>query len=359
MSSRTHDPAGRPRRRIPPSGSPARGGPTFSGALLSAGAAAFLFALALPAPEAQAQESDLDVDGTPYFETLELSSGFSGDPRTIPMMAGGGASARGLGPGCVGNIGPRPDVRLHYDAGSVFPLNIYAESDEADLTLVILQPDGTWICNDDYQGLNPAVLMDSPQSGRYDIWVGVFSGETAPAQLHISELSPRWGDSGSADGSARHDDDGPDLEIHGEPYFETVRLRTGFTPDPRTVAIDAGGSRSARDLGSGCRGDIGIRPDVRLHYEAGSNFPLNIYATSETDLTLVVRGPNGEWHCNDDYDGLDPAVMLENPASGSYEIWVGVYRSLLDESGTDLAEALLAISELEPDFRDLRRRNRR
>lgn len=370
MSDRSYPPAelARPRtstagvpsqRRTPPAHEPSRGGPLLPRTLLTAATGALLVALALPAPDLRAQAADLNVDGDPFFETLSLTTGFSGDPRTITLRAGGGVSARGLGPGCVGNIGSRPDVRLDYEAGSLFPLNIYAESDDADLTLVILRPDGTWICNDDHEGLNPAVLMESPQSGRYDIWVGVFSGNTAPASLHISELSPRWGNPGSTAGATSASDDGPALDFHGAPYFETIHLTTGFTPDPRIVEIDAGGSQSARGLGSGCRGDIGVRPDVRLHYEAGRVFPLHIYATSDTDLTLVVRDPAGEWHCNDDYDGLDPAIRLENPRSGTYEIWVGVYRGFLSESGTDLAEALVAISELTPDFEDLRRRNRR
>ena len=134
---------------------------------------------------------DLNVDGDPYFATLTLESGFSDDPRQVHMRAGGARTGDGLGPDCAGSIATRPDVRLRYEAGSRVPLNVYATSDEADVTLVINKPDGTWICNHDARALGPAVLMEAPMSGTYEIWMGVYEGGYADATLHISERAPR------------------------------------------------------------------------------------------------------------------------------------------------------------------------
>jgi hypothetical protein len=79
---------------------------------------------------------------------------------------------------------------VNYTSGS-FPLYIFAQSRE-DTTLVVNLPDGSWICNDDFEGLNPGIVLQRPPTGQYDIWVGVFGGGSKiPARLGISELPPR------------------------------------------------------------------------------------------------------------------------------------------------------------------------
>jgi len=62
---------------------------------------------------------------------------------------------------------------------------------ESDTTLVINTPSGQWVCNDDYDLLNPGVSFHNPESGRYDIWIGVYSedSELNMSQLIISEAS--------------------------------------------------------------------------------------------------------------------------------------------------------------------------
>ena len=290
-----------------------------------------VLSFAASAPSVYAQS--LDSDGEPYFQTLTLSSGFSDDPRTVDVRAGGESSADGLGAGCSGSMGQRPDVRLHYEAGTTFPLNIYVTSQEGDLTLVVRRPDGSWICSDDYEGLDPAVLMDSPASGQYDIWVGVYGSGYGDGTLHISELDPDFA-LASAD----------DLDLGAEPRYGTLSLSSGFTDDPRTVNLQAGGSTSVGDLGAGCAGSADTAPHVRIQYEAGTVFPLNLYAVSDAaDLTLIVNLPDGSWMCSDDYSDEHPAILIETPESGQYDIWVGVY------SGGSAAGTLY-VSELEPDF---------
>ncbi len=140
--------------------------------------------------QATGLDPSVDPTGEPYYETLTLSAGFADDPRTIELTAGGFSSADAIGPGCRGNMGSSPDVRLFYEAGTILPLNIYAVSGDDDLTLAVLRLDGSWICSDDHDGTNPAVLMDGPLSGEYNIWVGVYGGGMASATLYISEFEP-------------------------------------------------------------------------------------------------------------------------------------------------------------------------
>ena len=141
-------------------------------------------ALVLAAP-VSAQDTDAD----PSFGTLTLDSGFSPDPHQVSVSSGGNTDASGLGSPCAGNIANAPDIRVVYSSGSL-PLIISANS-EFDVTLVVNAPDGAWYCDDDSgEGVNPSVRFNKPMSGRYEIWVGTYSGsDYRPAVVDISELS--------------------------------------------------------------------------------------------------------------------------------------------------------------------------
>ena len=117
-------------------------------------------------------------------------------------------------------------------------------------------------------------------------------------------------------------------DVNADPNYGTVELAAGFAPDPHVVAVRAGGSLPASGIRSGCRGFITAAPDVRLDYAAGS-FPLIISVAAAADTTLVINGPDGSWHCDDDSgeSGLNPSIRFNNPAAGRYEIWVGTYRA--------------------------------
>ena len=141
-------------------------------------------ALAITAP-ALAQDMALE----PTYGTVSLSAGFPDDPYGVELASGGTIAASDVISGCTGFIANAPDVRLNYDAGSL-PL-ILAVASDADTTLVINGPDGSWYCDDDSGGdLNPEIAFDEPQSGKYDIWVGTYAAaEVHPAELYISEIA--------------------------------------------------------------------------------------------------------------------------------------------------------------------------
>ena len=129
--------------------------------------------------------------GTPLYETVELTSGFDDDPYTVDLDAGGDGSVDdSLAPGCAGNINlEKPDVDLNYESGD-YPLFITVNS-SADTTLVVYGPEGRWYCNDDFGSSDPMVVFHNPQSGNYNIWVGVYEGSTTPdATLTFTEINP-------------------------------------------------------------------------------------------------------------------------------------------------------------------------
>lgn len=130
-----------------------------------------------------------DFNANPNYGTVNLTAGFTPDPQVINLQSGGNIDAQSLSSSCRGFITNAPDVRLNYTSGS-YPL-ILSVASSADTTLVVNAPDGTWYCDDDggVNGLNPQVRFNSPQSGRYEIWVGTYGGaRLEQAQLHISEL---------------------------------------------------------------------------------------------------------------------------------------------------------------------------
>lgn len=131
-----------------------------------------------------------DISGTPTYGSTTLETGFTPDPHEVDVVAGGATAV--TQPGCTGYVADAPDFDLTYTAGDTFPLNIYVKS-EGDTTLLVNLPDGSWACNDDTEGFNPALEFASPQSGMYNIWVGSYSADEMPAaKLYISELAPAW-----------------------------------------------------------------------------------------------------------------------------------------------------------------------
>lgn len=282
-----------------------------------------LSAFAISVAPAAAQNFALD----PTYGETSLANGFGS--YSIDLVAGGDLFAsEQIGGDCFGLISDAPQYRLQYEAGSD-TLAISAIS-LADTTLVVNDPSGNWVCNDDFQELNPAVFIDAPVSGQYDIWVGTF-GETADATLYFDEYDAA--EAPAAVSGAMM----PDFNL--EPTFGSEDLPGGF--GSHSIDLVAGGEIDAyAALGDisdyGCVGNIAEAPDFRFNY-TGSG-PLTISVTSVDDTTLVVNDPTGAWNCDDDSVGFDPEVFFASAMPGQYDVWVGTF-------GTDLADATLTIAE--------------
>ena len=302
-------------------------------------AAATLAALALGAGASEAapaggqkgqkaQGRSVDISQEATFGSIHLDSGFTPDPYRVDLFSGGDLDATTIASGCVGMVARTPDFELSYSAGSL-PL-IFGVTSENDTTLVINGPDGRWYCDDDSgDGTNPLMSIPDPQSGVYDVFVGAFGGDGAAAQLYMTELN------GSAydDGDAAYDDRGNDNYAGVVDPFEAanygrLELRSGFNPDPQVIALRAGGSVNAENIASNCRGYVSRAPDVELSFTSGG-LPLILSVDSDSDTTLIVNGPDGNWYCDDDggVNGTNPALRFDRPMSGAYDVWVGTYSS--------------------------------
>jgi len=122
--------------------------------------------------------------------------------------------------------------------------------------------------------------------------------------------------------------------------FGQVSLRSGFTPDPHVVTVNAGGPIDVSTVSDRCAGFIAENPSFTLNYRKGE-LPLYIGVVADDDTTLVVRGPNRQYMCDDDSgDNLNPVISWDNPRTGRYQIWVGRFGS------SETVPAQLYISEV-------------
>lgn len=295
-------------------------------------------------------DTSLDLTLPARHGELVLRTGFTPDPRSVNIMAGGELDAdlalagQTVAAGfCVGYVTREATLELDFAAGGL-PLFVSA-SGEDDLTLMVNAPDGAWLCDDDSSdGVNPGLSFDAPQSGVYDIYVGTYSqgGAPVPAALHISELG--FGPEGTiqpGDGDWT-DGDGIPADISLPAIFGDHVLEAGFLPDPYTIDLTAGGPLDAADAVDdwSCPGYITEAPSVQLAYDGSG--PLHVYVESDqgADTTLAVNTPDGSWRCDDDGGpGFDAGLTFETGTSGVYDIYVGTF-------GGNPAEARLAISEI-------------
>lgn len=273
-----------------------------------------------------ATRTSLDFTAEPNFETVQLAAGFLPDPHAIPVIAGGAVdiNAQNIG-NCYGFASSAPDVRLIWSShgtASDLLLSFLANNQGDDTVMVVNTPSGSWLCDDDLNGLNPGLSIDNAADGQYDIWIGSYSGENYPeGRFAISETNSTLEPEGI--------DPTASFDLSAEPHFATVTLEQGFQPSTHRVAVTAGGSVdvNAQNIGR-CYGYAASAPDVRLHWTGASELMLSFVASAQGDDTvIVVNDPNGNWHCNDDMEGLNPGLNFQNAPTGQYDIWIGSYGS--------------------------------
>jgi serine protease Do len=119
------------------------------------------------------------------YGDIAIAAGSAGPIATVPLDAGGADDASVYGAGCIGFINAaQPDLTLTLD-GPVTQLRVGVRSG-SDTTLLVLRPDGSAICNDDSDGLNPAVDIPKAMAGTYSVWVGVIEATITTAEVDIT-----------------------------------------------------------------------------------------------------------------------------------------------------------------------------
>lgn len=110
-----------------------------------------------------------------FTGTQQLSGTFGGPRR-----------ATDFAPDCRGYVSAEPN-HVVYNGGEQPFLQLVVNANPYDTTLVVERPDGSFVCNDDTHGLNPAIVFQPAPAGQLRIWVGSYSeGETGPYRLAVT-----------------------------------------------------------------------------------------------------------------------------------------------------------------------------
>jgi hypothetical protein len=126
--------------------------------------------------------------------------------------------------------------------------------------------------------------------------------------------------------------------------YLSLNMAAGFALDPFLVSLNGGGEVDASTVNSDCVGYINDQPVLTANWE-GTVDALRVFFYSDSDSTLVVQAPDGSYLCNDDAadNVLDPEVIVTQPVTGTYKLWIGSY------DANQLIPGLLVITA-RPDF---------
>jgi hypothetical protein len=270
--------------------------------------------------KAQKNTMSLDYSKNPTYGEITLDTSFGREAHIQEVTSGGEVNASYLGGECSGFASDSPDFRLDWQgSASRLSIGFIADDPSKDATIIINTPDGSWICNDDAEGLNPVAVIENPAKGQYDIWIGSFEdGSYITGKLIIIDLEKFNVGSGEVN-----------LDYTLDPQYGTITLTAGFNPDPHATSGISGGAIDVKNLGLGsseCIGYASKAPDFRLNWTGStSSLVIRFEANNPSeDTVLLINTPDGKWICNDDANSgtLNPSLRLNGQLEGQYDIWV-------------------------------------
>lgn len=287
-----------------------------------------------------------NVDGEPRYGFAAYDAALASDGQLLirgDISAVAAAEALPTDMFCSGYVGAEgPDMVLTLDRAST-AFSLYAGSD-VDLVIAVRSPSGEWLCDDDSMGSNPAVTFDTGEVGEYLIYVGAFSeGAQGQFDLFVKGDAPDWSLVMSGQNDAFMPDSAFDVELGltAPPTYGTVAFPADA--DAQIPMVIAAGGDDYFGLGYGCVGQgATAQPDLVVDVADGADV-LTIYAVAAGDSTLIVADPSGTLHCNDDFEGANPAISLPSPAAGAYQVFVGTY-------GGEESAAILGVTSGAPDW---------
>lgn len=271
----------------------------------------------------------VNKDLEPNYGENELD-GFSNTSIVrVPITSGGEINIDYLANNCVGFVSDAPDYRLEWKGlADKLSFSFLPDQTNNDATILVSLPDGSWQCNDDISddNVNPGITLANPKDGTYNIWVGSYNeSEFLDGNLIISEAIPSDVGNSMVNTNAS-------LDYSLDPYFSTLRLKEGFTPDPFYISGQSGGDQNVENMGLGqnCKGYASSAPDFRLYWEgATTNLKISFEAANEgEDAVLIINTPDGSWKCNDDRatNNLNPLIYLDGEREGQFDIWIGSHK---------------------------------
>lgn len=97
---------------------------------------------------------------------------------------------------------------------------------------------------------------------------------------------------------------------------------------PRFYNVTAGGNINLQNCAAPGVGWVISQPDFEFNFNNDNNYNrLEISVQSSCDTVLLVNDANGNWHFNDDANGVQPRIDVYGAPTGTYDVWVGTYGS--------------------------------
>ncbi len=300
---------------------------------------------ATPTPAAQKAASAAQAAGTASadpatdttFASVDLRAGFILDPYLLPVVGGGDRAASDVLKGCNGFVSIAPDVVVNW-SGEAAQLSFFVYSD-ADPVLVIQQPDGSFVCNDDagLRTIDPLVVIKNPAEGAYKIHVGTavegepvlgFLATTAltldDAKLAELDLRPMLTRRERPKPQPLPQLDPSTLLTAQTPIFGSVDLQTGFNP-VQTFAAGGGdiAAFTVKDKQLVCAGFVSLVPSYSFTW-TGKGEALRLFFDARKDSSLAVVTPDQDVLCNMNAAGgnLNPVLDIPAPIEGAYKVYV-------------------------------------
>lgn len=217
---------------------------------------------------------------------------------------------------CNSRVTPLPQVLVRTTTPRVVTIRAHGNF---DATLLLRDPTGRYVCDDDSgDGNDPRIELSLPV-GVSAIWVGDLHGQanTADVMLVVEPHVP-----GEAAPAPMLMPEAPATQRTAD-LDELVRRRTRDF----TVQGQVHGYLAASSLGPGCPGHLTSSPTVSLRTSVARR--VVVRARGPADLVLASRSPTGVPHCNDDSGGRDPRLEFELEP-GETDFWVGPYNEGVD-----------------------------
>jgi hypothetical protein len=297
---------------------------------------------------ALAQTDDLTTVEPSAYVTLDLQAGFPLDPFLVSLNGGGEVDATTLDEACLGYINDQPVLTANWE-GAVDELRIFFYSD-SDSTLVVRQPNGAYVCGDDFAEnvLDPEVTLTQPLTGTYKVWVGSYDENQLIPGLLVITARPEVGlamfDPSTLVKRERIEPDIDEEELVETDGVTSTLAKAGITETEAidadsvitavstvTASVVASGTVPTFELGDEetvCGGMVSQIPDYIVEVQEGVP-SLRIMFEGDQDSSLVVVSSNGESFCADDSadsTNANPIVDVSEPMAGYYEIHVGRFQ---------------------------------
>lgn len=284
------------------------------------------------------------------YLTLDMAAGFALDPFLVSLNGGGEVAASSLDDQCAGYVNDKPVLTARWH-GAADELKVFFYSD-SDSSLVIQQPDGKYVCADDFDPnvLDAQLTLTQPVTGTYKLWIGASDANqlipgllviTAQPDVSLATFDPSklvkrppLPDLQAPDAAAERKakeviTETAPAEVNGVITAETT-LTASVNVTGTTPAFQLGGEQSV------CSGIVGDKPDFVFAVKPGAEH-VRVFFDGNEDTALAIVSAAAEPLCADDSaDGqnANPVIDVVNPEPGNYAVYVGRFSDSGEITGT-------------------------